>query len=194
MKTGDSEYAERLVALQRPWWKRALLVQWPYRLHVRHLRLGRTLDVGCGIGRVLDALGADGVGIDHNREAVDIARRRGLVAYLPDEFRSSADAARPFDSLLFAHVLEHLTGAEAVSLLREYLPLLHPGGRVVVFTPQEAGFRSDPTHVELVDFDRAGTLMLDAGLEVEKQYSFPFPRSVGRIFKYNEFVSIARRP
>jgi 2-polyprenyl-3-methyl-5-hydroxy-6-metoxy-1,4-benzoquinol methylase len=193
LKTEDPQYAKRLVAIQLPWWKRLLDVQLPYRLHVRHLKLGRTLDVGCGIGRVLAMLGTDGVGVDHNREAVEVARQRGFLAYTPQELRSSADgASATFDSLLFAHVLEHMSRTDAVELIRDYLPLLRPGGRVVVFTPQELGFRSDSTHVELMDFDRLRGILNELGLETVAQYSFPFPRAMGRMFKYNEFVSIAR--
>jgi hypothetical protein len=32
------------------------------------------------------------------------------------------------------------------------------------------------------------------GLEVEKNYSFPFPRIAGRVFPYNEFCLVARKP
>lgn len=32
------------------------------------------------------------------------------------------------------------------------------------------------------------------GLQVEKSYSFPLPRLAGRLFKYNEFVLVARKP
>jgi hypothetical protein len=67
------------------------------------------------------------------------------------------------------------------------------GGRVVLITPQEAGFRSDPTHVELVDDRRLARLCEASALAVGASYSFPFPRPVGRWFKYNEFVVIARK-
>ncbi len=31
-------------------------------------------------------------------------------------------------------------------------------------------------------------------LRVVRSYSFPFPRPVGKVFKYNEFVTVARKP
>ncbi len=98
-----------------------------------------------------------------------------------------------FDSLLFAHVAEHLSGADCVELLRDYLDYLKPGGRVVVITPQEAGYRSDATHVEFVDFRRAAQLLNSLDLSVERQYSFPFPTWVGKLFRHNEFVTIGRK-
>ena len=98
-----------------------------------------------------------------------------------------------FDSMLLAHVMEHVDAEVAESIVREYLPCVKPGGKLVFITPQEVGHRSDSTHVRFVDLD---TLRLHAGnlgLAVERAYSFPLPRMAGKAFKYNEFVLLARR-
>jgi len=81
-----------------------------------------------------------------------------------------------------------------VSLLRTYVRFVRAGGKAVLVTPQERGQRSDHTHVRLVDFDAAAALCEAAGLHVERQLSYPFPRAFGRLFVYNEFVTIARVP
>jgi len=81
-----------------------------------------------------------------------------------------------------------------IELVRAHLDLLRAGGRVVVLTPQEAGFRSDPTHVEFMDFDKVEAVVRTAGLEVDSRYSFPLPRFTGALFKYNEFVTLAHKP
>jgi len=65
---------------------------------------------------------------------------------------------------------------------------------VVLITPQEAGYRSDATHVEFCDLQALAALTGGLGLVSDKSYSFPFPRFVGTVFKYNEFVSITRKP
>lgn len=175
------------------WWKRVLPVQAPYRWHVRRLRLGRTLDVGCGYGRNLDHLRNHAVGVDHNPGLIEAARARGLEAYTDREFSSSGIARlHSFDTLLYSHVLEHMTEREAAHIIHTYLPYLLPGGRIVIFTPQERGYAADPTHVEFMDFERVHTLCEDVGLQVERKYSFPLPRWAGRVFPYNEFVVIAR--
>jgi len=192
--TASAAYAERLAALEGARWKRWLDVQAPYRWHLRRLRLGFTLDLGCGIGRNLVHLGA-GVGIDPNRESVARACARGCTAFDPAGFRASA-FARPgrFDSLLMAHVVEHLPFDEARALVGEHLPFVRPGGRVVLIAPQEAGFRSDPTHVEFMDGARLAELLDANGVAVERCYSFPFPRPIGRVFPHNESVVIGRVP
>jgi 2-polyprenyl-3-methyl-5-hydroxy-6-metoxy-1,4-benzoquinol methylase len=134
------------------------------------------------------------VGVDHNAHSVEACRRSGFVAFTPEEFRRSNYAvAGRFDSLLLSHVAEHMTFGEFVQLLREYAPLLEPGGRIVVMTPQEAGFRSDTTHVEFFDLAKIRAAVEQVGFLPVREYSFPFPRAVGRIFTYNEFVSVSRR-
>jgi SAM-dependent methyltransferase len=193
MSTQDAAYAEERLRAESAWWKRLLDLQRPYRAHLRRLELGLVLEIGCGIGRNLGHLRGSSVGMDHNRRAVEIARARGLAAFTPEEFVLSS-WAQPgrFDALLFSHVLEHMSAAEATGLVRTHLHLLRAGGRVLVLTPQEAGFRSDPTHVEYMDFEKVEAVLSGAGLEVERRYSFPLPRLVGALFKYNEFVTIAR--
>lgn len=54
-------------------------------------------------------------------------------------------------------------------------------------------FRSDDTHVEFMDFDKVRGIFDQLGYQTVRQYSFPFPRVMGKIFRYNEFVSIARK-
>jgi SAM-dependent methyltransferase len=192
--TAGAAYTQRLTRLEGPRWKRLLDVQAPYRWNLRRLRLGHTLDVGCGLGRNLAHLGGDGVGVDHNATSVAVARSRGLTAYTVEEFLASPHA-RPgaFDALLAAHLLEHLPEAQAREVVASYLPYLRPDGQCVFITPQERGFASDPTHVRFVGFAEAAALAAELGLRVERRYSFPLPRLAGRVFTYNEFVTVARK-
>lgn len=191
--TREESYTSRLLAGERTWWKRILDVQAPYRWNLRRLKPGFVLDLGCGIGRNLAHLGGNGVGIDHNPASVAVARSRGLRAFTPEEFEASKYCSPGrFDSLLVAHVAEHMNGTEFEMLLRRYVVYLQPAGRVIVIAPQEAGFRSDPTHVEFVDFAVLHKVACAMGLAPEREFSFPFPRFAGRFFRYNEFVSVIR--
>jgi 2-polyprenyl-3-methyl-5-hydroxy-6-metoxy-1,4-benzoquinol methylase len=194
-KTLTKEYAERLIRLQTAGWKQWLDVQAPFRQNLQRLDPGFTLDVGCGIGRNLAHLPGQSVGVDTNEHCVRAANARGFLAFTPDEFQAS-EYRQPgrFDSILLAHVAEHMTEDQVVALLREYDALLRPGGQLIVMTPQEAGFRSDATHVELMDFARLTRISERLGFIVERRYSFPFPRWAGRLFTYNEFVVVSRKP
>lgn len=190
--TADAAYCERLVRLGGARWKRVLDVQRPYRWNLRRLHLGATLDAGCGIGRNLAHLPAGSAGVDHNAESVASARAAGLPAYTVAAFEAAFGGKRQFDSLLVAHVLEHMDERGAHELLGRYLRCVKRGGRIVLITPQERGFASDATHVRFLGFTELRRLAAAHALTEESAFSFPFPRPAGKVFAYNEFVFVAR--
>lgn len=189
--TRDPAYTHRLLNKSGAGWRARLDVQRPYRWNLRRLGPGRCLDVGCGVGRNLAHLPPGSVGVDHNPTSVEICRTRGLGAFTSDEFPELADVGT-FESLLFAHVLEHLDESSARELLMRFLPYLCNGGQVIVITPQERGFASDDTHVRWVGFDEVQELFSHLNVTLVKRYSFPFPRLVGRFFYANEFVIVGQ--
>jgi SAM-dependent methyltransferase len=193
--TRSQEYADRLRNLSGARWKQVLDVQRPYRWNLHRWGLGRTLDVGCGIGRNLINLGGDSVGVDHNAESVAECRARGLEAYTTEEWQVGPEVAVPesFDGLLLAHVLEHIQPEHWEGILSAYLPYLKSGGTVMIICPQEKGYTTDSTHVHFTDGRQMADLATGVGLTVEKNYSFPFPRVAGRFFPYNEFCLVARK-
>ena len=191
--TRDPEYAARLATLESKGWKELFDVQAPYRRNLRKLDLGRTLDVGCGLGRNLMNL-ENGVGVDHNADAVSIARSRGLTAYTTDEWTDSGAAIHAtFDSILLAHVLEHVSQKDSDDIIASYLPYLRTYGKLVLICPQEKGFPTDPTHIRWVDDNELRATGLRNGFHEIRNYSFPFPRAVGKFFTYNEFVYVGQR-
>jgi glycosyltransferase involved in cell wall biosynthesis len=190
--TEGSEYTQ-LLNRPRSGWKRFFNVQAPYRWNVRRLALGSVLDLGCGIGRNLAYVDGPAVGVDHNPHSVAEARARGLEAYTVEEFPSTKwNRPGAFDSLLCAHVLEHMTIDEARRLLLGYLPLVKPGGRLIVIVPQAAGFKSDASHVQHLDRTGLATLSEPLPIDLERAVSFPFPGWVGRVFRHNETVALYR--
>lgn len=191
--TKSVQYTERLRSLQGIWWKRLLDVQAPYRWNLRRLNPGFVLDIGCGIGRNLMHLNGRGIGIDHNEESVRFARELGLNAFTPEEFEKTDHFHCRFDSLLLAHVAEHMTKQEVLQLLERYIHLVKPGGKLIMITPQEAGYKTDHTHVEFMDFDKLRDINKHLGLTILHEFSFPFPRIAGRFFIYNEFVTVSRK-
>ncbi|MFL6214751.1 MAG: methyltransferase domain-containing protein [Blastocatellia bacterium] len=195
LATTDRRYATGLARREAVWWKRWLDVQAPYRWNLRRLDPGFTLDIGCGVGRNLAHLAGHGVGVDHNPHAVEIARGRGFQAVTTDEFPASPfNTTARFDSLLLSHVVEHMTERAAIDLLATYLHTLKPGGKVILITPQELGYRADPTHVQFMDMAALNRIACASSLELVKAFSFPLPRAFGGIFKYNEFVLVSRKP
>ena len=191
--TASVDYTDTMLRRQGAWWKQLLDVQRPYRWNLTRLKPGRTLDVGCGLGRNLANL-PDGVGVDHNLESVSIARKRGLPAWTTDEWPECPDAVpASFDTLLLAHVLEHMDERTADDLMASYLPYLKPAATMILICPQERGYASDASHVRWVDFGVLERTARSCGFEPLRAYSFPFPRVFGRVFLYNEFVLLAAR-
>lgn len=193
--TRGEDYADRLRTRSEARWKQWLDVQAPYRWNLRRQDLGRTLDVGCGWGRNLVALDRSSVGVDHNAVSVADARTRGFNALTSEEWAAS-DLRSPetFDSLLFAHIVEHMSADDAAGLVREFLPYLKPGGSVFFICPQERGYAIDPTHVRFTDLDDLAELSRAVGLSPVKSFSFPFPRRAGKLFTYNESCLLATSP
>lgn len=194
--TEGSDYTDRLKRLSGTGWKQKLDVQRPYRWNARRL-FGerRVLDVGCGIGRNLQHLAPRGVGVDHNAASIAECRAQGLTAYTTDEFFADFEQHRgAYTGLLAAHLVEHMLPEQAIEILRSYADALTPGSRVVLICPQELGYKSDSTHVTFTDLAALATVAEACGWTVEKKSSFPFPRLAGKIFRYNEFVLVARTP
>lgn len=189
--TAGKNYTDGLIYRQSAWWKKLFNVQYPYLLNIRSLKPGFVLDIGCGIGRNLLHLDGNGIGVDHNQTSVDVCTSRGLTAFTAEDFALSLfNISGSFDSMLLAHVAEHMTEQDFVALVKQYVYLIKAKGKIIVITPQESGYASDDTHIQFMDFDKIAALLKQAGFNIQKQYSFPFPRFVGRFFKYNEFVSV----
>jgi len=193
MSTEDKSYTDRLVKLSTSPLRKFLNVQAPYGWNIRRTVTAPTLDIGCGIGRNLAHLQGDAVGIDHNETSVAECRKNGFTAYTPGDFVTSVDAQTEYKTLLFSHVLEHMTPTEAGDLLDSYLPRLAGDGRVVIMCPQARGYRSDSTHVHFFDVAGLTNLVTQQGLRVSKSYSFPLPRWCGQWFTHNETVIVAVR-
>ncbi len=190
--TQGENYARRLTTLSGARWKRLLNVQAPYQWNLRRQDLGRTLDVGCGIGRNLGSLAAGSVGVDHNAASISVARAAGHEAYTTQEWSQQTPyAAASFDSLLIAHVIEHMSPASGLGLVRDYLGFVRPGGKVLFICPQERGYASDETHERWTTGADLEDLAREVGLDPDPWRSFPFPRQVGKFFTYNEFNLLA---
>jgi len=101
------------------------------------------LDIGCGIGKYCRLLAPHVgrvVGIDHDREALELARRRtpfDNVEYRLGDVRDVVGG--PFDVALLVHVLEHIS--DPVGFLESLHEVAH---RVAVEVPD---FESDPVNV-----------------------------------------------
>lgn len=192
--TQDKAYSDYLITVQNTGWKSRLDVQMPYRKKLQGLKLGKTLDIGCGVGRNLKALPAGSVGIDHNNHMIKHLTGRGFKAYTTKDFLKLKNSnGAKFDSLLFAHIIEHLTLGQSKDMIEGYLKYLKKGGRVVIICPQKKGFSKDSTHITFHDRESITGLLSGLGLRVINKHSFPLPEYFGGIFAPNEYWVIAQK-
>ncbi|MGH0033413.1 MAG: class I SAM-dependent methyltransferase [Myxococcota bacterium] len=108
--------------------------------HVRPREGDRVLDVGCGLGDVLEDLPpVDYHGFDLSRAYVETARRRygdrGRFVCAAVSELSLGELEGTCDIVLANGLLHHLGDGDARALLRAASAALRPGGRVVTYDP-----------------------------------------------------------
>src|SRR5690606_1254872 len=94
---------------------------------------GATLDVGCGPGRMVEALtrrGVTAMGVDVSDRAVQLARARGAMALRRDVFDPLPGEGRWHHAMLVDGNLG--IGGDPVALLRRIVALLGRHGTVLV--------------------------------------------------------------
>lgn len=143
---------------------------------------GRVLDIGCGLGWLLSALGKewDKFGIELSAYAAERARQYAevfngsLLDYLEPDV--------PFDLAVMHHVIEHME--DPVANIEKLRAILKPGAKLVLGTPDfdsgcarrfGANYRllHDPTHVSLFSSDSMHRFLRDHGFKIEK-VEYPF--------------------
>lgn len=116
-------------------------------LRMIEVESGMVLDVGCGAGdnaRLIRKMHPqiEVVGITHSPEEAAIANtvmKSCWVADIERDIPGSRGWEGRFDILLFSHVLEHLR--EPAELVARLMPLLRPGGQVLIAVPNILSWR-----------------------------------------------------
>jgi len=141
---------------------------------------GPTIDIGCGPGRLTEALSELGhlaLGIDVVEQAVELTRERGATALQRDVFDALPGEGRWQTALLADGNIG--IGGDPVALLGRVRELVDPRGRIVVElagpgVPPSSGWaslegelhRSRPFRWAVVGVDDADALARDVGLVV----------------------------
>ena len=146
---------------EHPKWYFTSFDEWEPHLRKAMERVrGRTLDIGCGAGRValhLQQSGASVVGIDHSPMAIRICRERGLEdARVFSISRVSANTLGIFDSIVMTGNNFGLLGNpnRARWLLRRFYRMTTDQGRIIAETT-DPYTTDDPIHLAYQERNRA---------------------------------------
>jgi len=105
-----------------------------------NLRRGEFLELGCGAGFLLAsaaARGFNGLGIEVDRNSLELCRERGVRVRSEDFLDFAACHQGQFDIVALSHVLEHIQAP--VSWLKSIRRVLRPGGYVALAQPNHEG-------------------------------------------------------
>lgn len=81
-----------------------------YKTLLQSFKGGTVLDLGCGVGYFLDYFknDFDVYGIEKSSEALEAARKKGLINVKQGDIENEDIGENKFDIILFWHVIEHL--------------------------------------------------------------------------------------
>lgn len=150
----------------------------------------RLVDIGCGTGDFIAFMRKHNwevAGIEPSRDAVDVAKAKGLEVHCSrvEEFRKSSGEV--FDAITLINVLEHVPNP--VQFLNSTKKLMKNGGIIVIRVPndfselqlsaqqhlqKEPWWIAAPDHINYFDFQSLSALLERLGFEViYSQGDFP---------------------
>ncbi len=158
---------------------------------------GRILDVGCGPGFLLSAIGSEWQrhGVEVSRLAAERATEWGAIHL--GTLRGAGFPAAFFDVVVIYHVIEHME--DPVGEIVEIGRVLKPGGTLLLGTPDfdsgcarrfKENYRllHDPTHISLFTNESMHRFLRDHGFVIDR-VEYPFfdtrhftPENLMRLF------------
>lgn len=140
---------------------------------IRHSQPGPILDVGAGVGLLVDCGRRWGIpidGIEGSETAIALARKRHPAVELKHHLLSKPF---PFDDEHFQtavmnQVIEHLEPEVAAACLQQIHRVLAPGGMLFICSPSKFNVRetrADPTHLHMYSPRELHQLLRSKGFE-----------------------------
>jgi 2-polyprenyl-3-methyl-5-hydroxy-6-metoxy-1,4-benzoquinol methylase len=164
--------------LNQYWWARRFYAS----LILRYRKSGKLLELGCGLGHVLQRLEDhfQTYGVDVSEYAIEQARKNTPKSDLRVAAVEDVESLPgPFDVIAAFHVVEHLE--DPLAVLKSCARMTTPGGLLIIATPNtEAPFakkkgprwyaNTDPTHISLKPPKEWTALLRQAGYRIKRAF------------------------
>lgn len=189
----DNQYASEQLRRRRSWLRR--IVKELYLHNLLRLLPGKTVDLGCGAGQLLERLPAGSIGLEVNPSLVRTLASMGLSVRLydamSDDFSLGVVERDVYKHLVCSHVIEHF--ADPAASLRKLGAACDRLGiaSMIFVVPGLLGFLSDPTHKTFVteQFIDDQQLRFIGPYQMSKPMYFPGNwESLGRLYRYHECI------
>ena len=158
---------------------------------------GKIIDLGCGVGELINGLNNGSIGFEINKLAVDYCRQRGLnVSYYnssADDYMLSLIKNNEYQTLVMSHVLEHLDNPKKV--VNNILKAAEEKGlsKIIFVVPGRSGFLSDKTHKNFITMKFFENIN-DNTFKVSEVSYFPINiEKFGNYFVHNEMIVVYDR-
>jgi len=154
----------------------------------------KILDIGCSTGTFVLNDPNNIIGLDIDKDAIEIARKKGLnCRYYDINSKRLLFDNNSFDAVNLKSVLAHVHNG--LFLLGEIRRVLKPGGKLVIFTANikilKFKFFEDYTHVSPFTKESLEQILYDTGFRNYKVYNFPI-RMFGMGFMYRNKILSAK--
>ncbi len=153
----------------------------------------KILDIGCSTGTFVLNDPKNIVGIDADKDAIEIARKKGInCRYLDADASKLPFKNNSFDAVNLKSVLAHIHNP--LLLMKEIRKVLKSNGKLVVFTANikilKWDFYEDYTHVSPFTQNSLKQLLYDAGFRNYEVYNFPMRMFGMGILYRNKILSV----
>jgi len=100
---------------------------------------GKILDAGCSVGNFISLCPERIIGIDVDKDAIEICKKRGFNAQYADLDRQLDFPDNYFDAIYSNQLIEHMQ--DSLFTMREFYRVLKTGGKLVLFAPNVLRYR-----------------------------------------------------
>ena len=148
------------------------------------LLLGRKyIDLGCGVGSMIQLSPKYSIGLDVNRYNIEYIISKGLKAKLIGEEGKFPLEDSSYPALICDNVIEHIQNPEI--LIKEIKRVLYKDGRLLLGVPLEKGYLRDKDHKVFYDVKKISDLFCNKyDFTINYYFYFPIPfKFAGKFFR-----------